>query len=69
MGELVLFVLVLIAISIFDLLKMKKANLKKEIVPYLALTLFSGAIGLLYLLNPYGPSISKILFGLFNIKE
>lgn len=69
MAELFMFLIVLIGISIYDLWKMKKATLKKEVLPYLAMTLLSAAVGLIYLINPFGPSISKILFDLFNIKE
>lgn len=68
MGELILFLLAMIGFGIYDILKMKKADLKREIVPYLAMMFLAGGVGLVYLLNPTGPSIAKMLFGLFNIK-
>jgi hypothetical protein len=48
---------------------MKKAALKRELIPYAALMIPSAVIALVYYLNPRGPSLLKIMMSLFGIKE
>ena len=63
--------LVLIALtvilSIWDIKSMKKANLKKEITPYILLMLVSGIMGFLYFTDPFRKSIAIMFLDLLNI--
>jgi len=47
---------------------MKKAKLKKEIVPYLIFMVLAGALGVFYLTNPSQKSFSYLIIKLFNLK-
>lgn len=67
MIELAIFIGVLIAFSIFDIRVMSKANLKKEILPYLVLSLIACSVGLIYFTNPFRDSIANMILSLFNI--
>jgi multisubunit Na+/H+ antiporter MnhC subunit len=67
--ELAAFLAILAGMGVYDLKKMKKANLKKEIVPYISLSLLSAAVALLFFLNPDAPSLAKLLMTLFGVKE
>lgn len=69
MTEFFIFLIIMLGLGVYDLRKMAEANLKKEVFPYLALSLLAGAVGLIYLAAPLGPSLAKIMFDLFNIKE
>jgi hypothetical protein len=67
--ELASFYAILVGMGVFDLSKMKKANLKREMAPYLVLSLLSAAVAFLFFKNPDGPSLSKLLLHLFGIGE
>lgn len=69
MFELVFFLAVFVAVAARDIYKMKKAALKRELIPYAALMIPSAVIALVYYLNPRGPSLLKIMMSLFGIKE
>lgn len=69
MFELVFFLVVFVAMAVFDIYKMKKAALKREFIPYAPLMIPSAVIALVYFLNPRGPSLLKIMMDLFGIKE
>jgi UDP-N-acetylmuramyl pentapeptide phosphotransferase/UDP-N-acetylglucosamine-1-phosphate transferase len=69
MLEHILFLIIFFSMGVYDIRKMTKANLKKEILPYLALMLLALTVAFIHLLNPLTPSLSEILLRLFGIKE
>lgn len=68
MFELVIFILILVIMSIVDTRSMLKSKLKKEIVPYLILIIFSVGLGVFYLTDPSRDSLSYSIIKLFNLK-
>jgi len=66
--ELAVFLLILIIFGIVEIRAMKKAKLKKEIVPYLIFMVLAGALGVFYLTNPSQKSFSYLIIKLFNLK-
>ena len=66
--ELAVFLLILIILGIVEIRAMKKAKLKKEIVPYLIFMVLAGALGVFYLTNPSQKSFSYLIIKLFNLK-
>lgn len=68
MTELIMFFMVLILLSTLDIRAMKKANLMKEIIPYLVLTLMAGVVGFLFLVDPHGESVASRLLNLLHLE-
>lgn len=68
MGELSVFFIALIIMSVMDITAMAHSNLKKEIIPYSVLMLIAGALGLYYFTDPYRASFSRLILKLFQIR-
>ena len=66
--ELVVFLLILIIFGIVEIRAMKKAKLKKEIVPYLIFMVLAGALSIFYFTDPSRDSFSYLIIKLFNLK-
>jgi len=66
--ELKVFLLILIISGVLEISAMKKAKLKKEIVPYLIFMFMAGALGIYYLSDPYQKSFSYLIIKLLNLK-
>lgn len=66
--ELAVFLLIMIIFGIVEIRAMKKAKLKKEIVPYLIFMVLAGAFGVMYLTDPSQKSFSYLIIKLFNLK-
>ena len=66
--ELAVFFAILIVLGIVDYRAMKKAKLKKEIVPYLIFMVLAGVFAVFYLSNPHQESFTYLVIKLFNLK-
>ena len=66
--ELKVFLLILLISGIVEVRAMKKAKLKKEIVPYLIFMVLTGVLGVYYLSDPSQKSLSYLIIKLFNLK-
>jgi len=66
--ELKVFLMILIISGIVEILAMKKAKLKKEIVPYLLFMVLAGALGIYFLSDPYQKSFSYLIIKLLSLK-
>ena len=66
--ELWVFFAILITLGCIDYQSMKKAKLKKELVPYLILMILAGAFAVFYLTNPHQESFIYIVIKLFKLK-
>lgn len=62
-----IILVILLAISFFELRSLIKAKEKKEAALYIILTLFAAALGVFMMLVPDFESFSRMILHLFNI--
>lgn len=61
----ILFIIFIFILSIFEIKKMLKNGLKKELTVFIFLTLLTLTLGYYYISNPYRRSISNIILTFF----
>ena len=64
----ILFIIFIFILSIFEIKKMLKNGLKKELTVFIFLTLLTLTLGYYYISNPYRRSISNIILTFFGIE-
>jgi multisubunit Na+/H+ antiporter MnhB subunit len=65
----ILFIILIIALIVYEVISLKKKNQVKEIYVFLGCMLIASAFGIIYLLNPSQPSIASYILKILNIKE
>jgi hypothetical protein len=64
-----MFLAAFAAVAFFDLRKMRRAGLKRELVPYLCMTAAAVFVAVLFYPQPYRQSIIGFIMRVFHLKS
>lgn len=64
----ILYLLLIIALSIFEICSLKKNGQIKDIFVFLGCMVIAAAFGIVFLLNPSQPSITSYIFNVLDIE-
>jgi len=65
----IIYIVVVVAIGIFEIYRMNKKDLKKEIAVYISLSLLAIALAIYYYNSSPDNSLSRIIMEFFNIEH